>query len=132
MRRAVKGLEALGVRLGVVLTSPAVRAAQTAELLVRGFSPHPELVTLPALSPGAPAGRVAEALGPYGRRTGLALVGHEPQLGELAAWLIGARVPLPFKKGGVCRIDVATWPPARQGTLVWLATPRMLRSLGKA
>ena len=40
------------------------------------------------------------------KRTRLALVGHEPDLGELAAHLIGARRPLPFKKGGICRIDV--------------------------
>ena len=47
----------------------------------------------------------------------------------LAAWLIGAVRPLPFKKGAVCRIDTDAWPPARQGHLVWFATPRMLRGL---
>ncbi len=130
MRRAVQGFAALKVQIAVVLSSPAVRAMETAEILVRGLSPHPELIPLPALAPGVPAARVAEALGPYGKRAGLALVGHEPGLGELAAWLVGARLPLPFKKGGIGRIDVATWPPARQGTLVWLATPRMLRALG--
>jgi len=130
MRRAVKGLASLNVTVDVVLTSPLVRAVQTAEMLVRGWSPHPELVTLPALDLGVPPGRVIEGLAPYGKAAGLALVGHEPGMGELAAWLIGARVPLPFKKGGVCRIDVPTWPPTRQGALIWFATPKMLRALG--
>jgi phosphohistidine phosphatase SixA len=56
----------------------------------------------------------------------MALVGHEPDLGLLAAWLLGARQPLPFKKGGVARIDVASWPPQRNGQLRWLASPKIL------
>jgi hypothetical protein len=48
-------------------------------------------------------------------------------MGELAAWLIGAHTAIPFKKGGVCRIDVATLPPHGSGQLVWLGTPGMLR-----
>jgi len=130
MRRIVKGLVALNVRVDVILTSPLVRAVQTAEILVRGWSPHPELVTMPALDIGVSTARLIEGLTPYGKATGVALVGHEPGMGELAAWLIGARVPLPFKKGGVCRIDVPAWPPTRQGALIWLATPKMLRALG--
>jgi phosphohistidine phosphatase SixA len=72
---------------------------------------------------------VAEALAAHSKARAIALVGHEPGMGELAAWLLGARVPVPFKKGGICRIDVSEWPPARQGQLIWMATPRMLRAL---
>jgi phosphohistidine phosphatase SixA len=61
----------------------------------------------------------------------VALVGHEPGLGELAAWLIGARNPLTFRKGGVCRIDVPDQTAGRNGQLVWFATPKMLRALAK-
>ncbi len=130
LRRAVKGLASLGVPVDVVLTSPLVRAVQTAAILVRAWSPHPEMVTLPALDIGVSIPRVIEALAPYGKSAGLALVGHEPGMGELAAWLTGARVPLPFKKGGMCLIEMPTWPPTRQGALIWFATPRMLRALG--
>jgi phosphohistidine phosphatase SixA len=63
------------------------------------------------------------------KRTRLALVGHEPDLGELAAHLIGARRPLPFKKGGICRIDVAGLSSRAGGTLVWFVTPKVLRKL---
>jgi phosphohistidine phosphatase SixA len=72
---------------------------------------------------------VVEALAPYGAHRAIALVGHEPDLGLLAAWLLGAREPLVFKKGGIARIDTVAWPPNRTGTLQWLATARMLRAL---
>jgi hypothetical protein len=50
-------------------------------------------------------------------------------MGELAAFLIGAKVPLPFKKGAICRIDFAVFPPKGKGALCWFVTPRMLRKL---
>ena len=59
----------------------------------------------------------------------IALVGHEPNLGELAARLIGARAPLEFKKGAVCRIDFEVLPPKGVGHLQWFLQPRMLRKL---
>jgi phosphohistidine phosphatase len=118
------------VSLDLVITSPLVRAEQTADILVKGLGGEPKLMTAPALAPGGSPAAVAEAVGALTKGRSLAIVGHEPGLGELAAWLIGARQPLPFKKGGVCRIDVADWPPtAKSGTLVWFATPKMLRAL---
>jgi len=130
MRDVVRGLEALDVEIDIVCTSPLVRASETAEILVRGLSPKPQLVSLPALSPGGTPARVVDAVAAQTPKRGLAVVGHEPGLGELAAWLIGARQPIALKKGAVCRIDFAEWPPAKQqGTLVWAATPKMLRSL---
>ena len=130
MRLAIRGLEALDVKPALVLTSPLVRAHQTAELLVDGLDSVPDLEVTDALAPGRPPSQVAEALGGYTRLREIALVGHEPGMGELAAWFIGAREPLTFKKGGACRIDFASVPPGRNGRLVWFATPRMLRGLG--
>jgi phosphohistidine phosphatase len=131
MRRVVSGLRALGVRVEVVATSPLVRAVETADLLVAGLRPAPALQVLPALAPGVPPAKTADALAALDAKRDLAIVGHEPGLGELAAWLIGARTPLPFKKGGVCRIDVEGPLTARAARLVWMATPRMLRALGE-
>ena len=45
------------------------------------------------------------------RKGRIALVGHEPNIGELAARLIGARLPMEFKKGAICRIDFEVLPP---------------------
>ena len=59
----------------------------------------------------------------------VALVGHEPELGELAARLLGARGAVEFKKGAVCRIDVDALPPTAPGALRWLLPPKVLRSI---
>ncbi|MFI5178652.1 MAG: phosphohistidine phosphatase SixA [Vicinamibacterales bacterium] len=130
MRRAIAGLRALDVKLDIVFTSPLTRAMETAELIVSGLKPAPALKPLPALAPGGTPARIAEAIVAEKDVRTIALVGHEPGLGELAGWLIGARTPLLFKKGGICRIDVAELPPGRTGQLVWFATPKMLRALG--
>jgi phosphohistidine phosphatase len=131
MHEVVAGLRALDAVVDVVLSSPLVRAKQTADILLEGLKPAPELVVTAALAPGSTPAQVAEDLARHDARGALVLVGHEPGLGELGAWLIGARTPLGLKKGGVCLIEVPNLPPTRPGQLVWLATPGMLRALGQ-
>ncbi len=130
-RKAVCGLRELDLGIEIVYTSPLVRAIETAELLVSGLKPTPVLRPLPALAPGGQPAKIAEGLTFDRDSRTLALVGHEPGLGEFVAWLVCARAPLPFRKGGVCRIDFTDRPSARNGQLIWFATPKMLRALGK-
>jgi phosphohistidine phosphatase len=128
MQAIVKGLARLEAPPDVILTSPLTRAIETARLVSDGLEGHPVVRELAPLAPGHGAARTASALAAAvheARR--IAAVGHEPDLGRLAAWLIGADQPLPFKKGGIGRIDLARWPPDGRGQLVWLATPRLLR-----
>ena len=129
MRRAVAGFRALKPGVELILTSPLVRAVQTAEILSTGLD-DASLESLPALAPGHSPRRVAEDLAEATSAGVIALVGHEPDLGRLAAWLIGSRRAIPFRKGGIARIDVKTIPPGQDGTLVWHATPKLLRSIG--
>jgi phosphohistidine phosphatase SixA len=63
------------------------------------------------------------------KRKRIALVGHEPDLGQLAAFLLGGKRPLPFRKGGICRIDVQGLSSTRAGSLIWFIPPRVLRKL---
>jgi phosphohistidine phosphatase len=84
---------------------------------------------LDALAPGHTPVSVLAELARAARRRRIALVGHEPGLGELAAHLIGAGRALPFKKGGICRIDVESLTSRRPGALVWFVPPRLLRRL---
>jgi phosphohistidine phosphatase len=131
LRREARALDRLGVSFDQILSSPLVRARQTAELFADGLPSRPPLSLVDALAPSGTAAQVIEELGKHARRRRIAIVGHEPNLGELAARLIGARAALELKKGAVCRIDVEALPPARAGRLRWLATPRMLRAIGK-
>jgi phosphohistidine phosphatase len=130
MAKQARGLAAIGVTFDAVLTSPLVRARQTADILADAFRAAPRIVEAPSLAPGRSPKDTASALREFTRRTSLALVGHEPGLGELAAWLIGLRGPLEFKKGSIALIEVALLPPpAASGELRWLLTPRILRKL---
>ena len=126
-RDVAEGLRAIHVVVDVVLTSPLVRARQTAELLAAGLAPHPAVQVTDALAPGAAPSALADAVARTKQRR-VACVGHEPDLGQLAAQLVGAKRPFEFRKGGVCRIDLDA--PAGPGHLVWLATPRLLRRAG--
>jgi len=131
MRKAARGLARLGVGLDVVFTSPLVRARQTAEILAGELEPRPPLVTIDSLAPDASYAALAADLEKHARKPRIGLVGHEPAIGELAARLIGSRHSIEFKKGAICRIDVADLPPAGPGDLRWLLTPKILRSLRK-
>ena len=131
MRKAARGLARLGVTIDIVLSSPLVRARQTAELVAGGLDPRPSLVNVDSLAPDGSYAAIAADLEKHGRKTRLALVGHEPTIGELAARLIGSRHPLEFKKGAVCRIDLDELPPVGPGDLRWMLTPKILRSLRK-
>jgi phosphohistidine phosphatase len=130
MAKQARGLAAIDVAFDEILTSPLVRTRQTADILADAFRASPRIVEVPALEPGRTPKDVAAALRNFTRRAALALVGHEPGLGELAAWLVGLRSPVAFKKGAVALIEVALLPPpAGSGELRWFVTPRILRKL---
>src|SRR5688500_9899400 len=128
---SIAGLQRLDVAVDEIFTSPLVRAEQTAQLLPAGLPGKPSVKVLDALSPGHAPASVLAQLARAARRRRIALVGHEPSLGELAAHLIGAGRALPFKKGGVCRIDVESLTSRRAGALCWFVTPKVLRGLSK-
>ena len=130
MHLSVRGLARLGVRLDLVLTSPLVRTRQTAEIVAAGVDGRPALMVAESLAPGGTYESLEAELKKLARRAEIALVGHEPGIGHLAARLIGSRRALEFKKGSVCRIDLASLPPTGPGILRWFATPKMLRSIG--
>lgn len=126
----VPGLMELGVVIDFVLTSPLVRARETATLLAAGLKPKPAMAEVEALAPGGRSQAVIEAIKAHAKRhRRLGLVGHEPDLGELAARLLGARGTIPFKRGAICAIDVDGATPGGPGTLRWLLPPRALRAL---
>lgn len=129
LEKSARGLISLGVTFDVMLTSPLVRARETAEVVAALFEPRPPIVAIDSLTPDGGYQQLLEDLAKQTRRSRIALVGHEPSLGEYAARLAGSRHAFEFKKGAVCRIDVEVLPPTSPGALRWFMTPRMLRNL---
>jgi phosphohistidine phosphatase len=121
---AALALQAKGVVLDKLLTSPLLRARQTAEILLRVWS-RPELV-LDTCDCLAPPGKPRK-LSKYLLKTGsekIGLVGHMPHLGEYAAWLLGnKKVQVDLAKSGVALITCGELPAKGLGTLQWLVTP---------
>lgn len=132
MRRAARGLVRLGVTVDVVLTSPYVRARQTAELIASAFASRPPIVASDSLTPNGSFPALLEELDKQSKRGQVAIVGHQPDLGEIAARLGGLRQALDFKKGAICRIDVKTIPPAGAGIIRWFMTAAMLAAIRKS
>jgi phosphohistidine phosphatase len=130
LRIEAKGLSALGVTFDLVISSPLVRTRQTADIIVEPLQGKPSVITSDALAPAGTPAAVIQEIGKHHRKARIALVGHEPNIGELAARLIGARSPIEFKKGAVCRIDFDVLPPKGIGALRWLLPPKVLRKLG--
>ena len=130
LRKAAHGLNEVGVGFDQIVTSPLVRTRQTADVFAEELETHPPVVTSDALAPAGTPPSVIQEITKHVRKARVALVGHEPNLGDLAAQLLGARNPLEFKKGGICRIDFDMLPPKGGGMLRWFLSPKMLRKLG--
>jgi len=131
MKRVARGLVALEPKVALLAASPLVRARETAEILARAWGGI-EPVEAPLLGPAGTAATLTAWL-VRRRPAGTAvLVGHEPDLGETAAfWLCGREANfLAFKKGGAALIEFGAAPKEGAGVLQWFLTPGQLRALG--
>ena len=136
MREVVKGLKKLGVQLDLILTSPLVRAVQTAEILAGSLGINKkEIHQTPTLAPG---GAVELLFAEIKNRAGaesIAVVGHQPDLGQLISRIVqgdGCLLSIQLKKGSICCVNVSETVPFLRGELMWVLTPRQLRMLAKA
>ncbi len=131
MAGVARGLRTLIPTLDVVASSPLKRAVETAEILARAYDRN-EVERLPALAPGGSPEAVLEWLRARTDAGCVVLVGHEPDLSELASYLLlEAVAPLfAFKKGGACLLEFGDAIEGGEATLTWLLHPRHLRALG--
>jgi len=128
--QAARGLKRIVPAVDVVLSSPFARAWRTAELLVKEAGwPAPEPVR--AFEAGQRVTRAVTALRGYADRQSVAVVGHEPNLSELAVHLLAGTegdLAIEVKKGGVVCLGL---DGVRSGTawLRWSVSPKILRAL---
>jgi len=121
----------LGFQVDWIVTSPLVRAVETAEIIAESLGSSVPMDFCDALRPGgSPEGLIA-FLAKQAVRKRVLVVGHEPDLSQLAARLVGAgrHANLSFKKAGCCLITFHEFPPKYPGELVWWLTPRLMRKL---
>jgi phosphohistidine phosphatase len=129
MKNVARALHRVVPAIATLATSPLVRARQTAEAIAKEYDIS--IVETDSLVPESPLADFES----WARRgaTGdvTAVVGHEPHLSSLAAWLLGqsgdARIEL--KKAGACLLDFDALPTRGSGTLRWLLSPGVIRRL---
>jgi phosphohistidine phosphatase len=132
-RLAARGLSELGLKLKRIVSSPLLRARQTAEILQEAVAKNAEIVIAPELRPETPFDITLSAVAKFDD-TAVAVVGHEPHLSGLASYLLvggGDLAAIEFKKGAVARLAFPERPSAGGGTLEWLIQPGALRLLAK-
>jgi phosphohistidine phosphatase len=131
VQRIAGGLMRLGFDPDWIVSSPLVRAAETARLVAESLGGSVPMDYADPLRPGGSPEALVAFLAKHPHRTRVLVVGHEPDLSEMAGRLIGAgrRSRLAFKKGGCCLITFDQFPPKSPGKLAWWLTPRILRKL---
>ncbi len=103
-----------------IIVSPAVRARETAEALDRRFD------TIPALAPGASVESMLKmACWPGYDEECTLIVGHQPDLGTLAAFLLGADGSFSIKKGGIWWLNSRTRDGFNEVVLRAVLAPEM-------
>ena len=120
-------LEAMGIHPGLIVTSPLVRARQTADGILQQLTrERPAVQEAKEMAPGVKPKRLARFLRDL-KAEAVALVGHQPDLGEWTAWLIGSKkAHIDLAKAGIALIHCPEGPKKGAGTLVWLVTPDWL------
>jgi len=132
MRQIAKGLRSLGAEFDIILSSPYLRAHQTAEILADVFKVRHAMALSENLVPmGDPDLLIAEVNEKY-TVDSIALVGHEPNFSSLIGLLVAENhgIDLTLKKGGVCRLSADDLHHTRKATMEWLLTPSILVELG--
>jgi len=129
-RTAARGLADLIPASAVLLTSPYVRARETADILARAAR-CAKATECAELAAGESAGEAFTLLQSR-REKAVVLVGHEPYLSRFMAAALGgneARLTIEFKKGGAACLLFSGRPQPARATLRWMLPPRILRAL---
>ncbi len=124
MAREAEALAKIGLALDVIVTSPLLRAVQTAEIVAQRLNMADKLVQDDRLGPGFGPGQLAKILKDHPDASGVMLVGHEPDFSSTVSHLIGGG-DVVCKKGGIACVKLSGGDKLK-GDLVWLVPPSVL------
>ena len=126
MKRIAKELKRLDLKFDLILSSPYIRTTETAEIVAQEFHCENVLKFSSHLKVGgSPAALIQEVNTSYKKSDPILLVGHEPYLSGLISMLVSGRTELSItmKKGGICKLSIASLRYDRCATLEWLRAP---------
>ncbi len=132
LRKTGAALRKMKLDFDLILSSPLIRAKQTAEIIAKELKLKKRLKYSDALKPGGDARKlVAELNHLKPALEKILLVGHEPDLSGLISLFVTGSLDLQldFKKGGLCKLELETLRAGKCATLVWLLTPKQMKLL---
>lgn len=132
MKKAARGMQHLEVEFDSILTSPYVRAYQTAEAVVDVYGSRKKLKVMDQLIPSTAFPKLLKEIKEnYKSCESLILVGHEPHLSSFISYLLcgDSRLSIELKKGALCKLTLETLKEGT-ATLNWLMTAGQLAFLG--
>jgi phosphohistidine phosphatase len=124
-----EAMEALDLAFDLILSSPYVRARQTAEIVAEAFDARKKLNFSESLACGGDTRKLVEYLRHLQPRLeNILLVGHEPYLSGLISLLVFGEPTLAvvMKKGGLCKLSTNSLKHGRCAALEWLLTPKQM------
>lgn len=124
MTRAAKTIAALRLKLDVIVTSPLVRAKQTATIVAKRLKLEDRLLADARLGGGFGVGALAEVLAEHRAAEAVMLVGHEPDMSRTVGELVGGAT-IDFKPGSLACVNVPE-PASLEGELLWLIPAKVL------
>src|SRR5208282_2294966 len=130
LRQTAAAMRKMGLRFDLILSSPYLRARQTAEIVAESLKLKGRLRFSNALAPdGSPKNLIKQLNELKPAPENVLLVGHEPYLSCLISLLTTGSLDLTmdFKKGGLCKLEAEKLSHNRCATLVWLLTPRQMK-----
>ena len=131
-RQVAKGVAEVAALPDLMLSSPYLRAVQTAELFAEALEyPKQKIAKSDLLLPGAESLQLFRELAKNKELSTIFVFGHAPHLDDVIATAVGTNHHVSsLKKAGVALVELKRLVPP-SGELVWLATPKLLRKAGK-
>ena len=129
LRKAAAAMRKMEVSFDLILSSPFVRAKQTAEIVADGLKLKKRLQFSDALVSGGSAKALIRQLSELEPAPeSVLLVGHEPDLSRLISLLVAGDefAAVEMKKGGLCKLETAELQPDQCARLAWLLTPAQM------
>ena len=123
LRRVLKRARTADCSPSLILTSPYLRAVQTAEIAADVLGYRKELVNTQALVPEASADDVWQEIRVHRGESAILLASHEPLMSTVAAYLLRSpALQVDMKKGAIIRVDTERFPAEPHGILKWMLT----------
>lgn len=126
LHKVLKRARKVAVNPTLILSSPLVRAIETAQIAAEVLEYKSEIARTNALLPNATPRDVWAEIRAHRDEPSILLAGHEPLFSQTVAYLLGStRAMVEFKKGALIRIDFAALGAEPRGVLEWMLTPKV-------